>query len=171
MRVRKGPHHPPLGSHRSGVLASVPGLGPWFLQNSKICYQMIMHFREGNGNPLQYSCLENSLDREPGGLQSMGSQSTPSGVQSCVLTPDLVCGLAGWQGRLIGAQASLCWVLKVKATTDHISGSPVRLNQHNFTVADLQRGSINLLRCCRAHPPPASPHPTLCIEDRRKQTQ
>ena len=45
---------------------------------------------EGNGNPLQYSCLENSLDRgawqttvhgvteseeEPGGLQSMGSQS------------------------------------------------------------------------------------------------
>ena len=30
----------------------------------------------GNGNPLQYSCLENSMDREePGGLQSMGSQS------------------------------------------------------------------------------------------------
>ena len=28
---------------------------------------------EGKGNPLQYSCLENSLDREPGGLQSMGS--------------------------------------------------------------------------------------------------
>ena len=27
---------------------------------------------EGNGNPLQYSCLENS--EEPGGLQSMGSQ-------------------------------------------------------------------------------------------------
>ena len=30
---------------------------------------------EGNGNPLQYSCLENPMDRgEPGGLQSMGSQ-------------------------------------------------------------------------------------------------
>ena len=28
---------------------------------------------EGNGNPLQYSCLENSMD-EPGRLQSMGSQ-------------------------------------------------------------------------------------------------
>ena len=26
----------------------------------------------GNGNPLQYSCLENSMDR--GGLQSMGLQ-------------------------------------------------------------------------------------------------
>ena len=24
---------------------------------------------EGNGDPLQYSCLENSLDRGPGGLQ------------------------------------------------------------------------------------------------------
>ena len=28
----------------------------------------------GNGTPLQYSCLENSMDREPGGLQSMGQQ-------------------------------------------------------------------------------------------------
>ena len=27
----------------------------------------------GHRNPLQYSCLENSMDREPGGLQSMGS--------------------------------------------------------------------------------------------------
>ena len=27
-----------------------------------------------NGNPLQYSCLENSMDKEPGRLQSMGSQ-------------------------------------------------------------------------------------------------
>ena len=28
----------------------------------------------GNGNSLQYSCLKNSVDREPGGLPSMGSQ-------------------------------------------------------------------------------------------------
>ena len=28
----------------------------------------------GNGNPLQYSCLKNSMDREPARLQSMGSQ-------------------------------------------------------------------------------------------------
>ena len=27
----------------------------------------------GHGNLLQYSCLENPMDREPGGLQSMGS--------------------------------------------------------------------------------------------------
>ena len=30
---------------------------------------------EGNGNPLQCSCLENPRDGEPGGLPSMGSQS------------------------------------------------------------------------------------------------
>ena len=30
---------------------------------------------EGNGYPLWYSWLENSMDREPGGLQSMGLQS------------------------------------------------------------------------------------------------
>ena len=28
---------------------------------------------EGNGNPLQCSCLENPGTREPGGLPSMGS--------------------------------------------------------------------------------------------------
>ena len=28
----------------------------------------------GNGYPLQYSCLENSMDEEPGGPQSVGSQ-------------------------------------------------------------------------------------------------
>ena len=28
---------------------------------------------EGNGNPLQYSCLENRMDEESGRLQSMGS--------------------------------------------------------------------------------------------------
>ena len=27
--------------------------------------------REGHGNPLQYSCLENPMTKEPGGLQSM----------------------------------------------------------------------------------------------------
>ena len=29
---------------------------------------------EGNGNPLQYSCLEIPWTEEPGGLQTMGSQ-------------------------------------------------------------------------------------------------
>jgi len=30
-------------------------------------------FGEGNGTPLQYSCLENPWTEEPGRLQSMGS--------------------------------------------------------------------------------------------------
>ena len=29
---------------------------------------------EGHSNPLQYSCLENSMTEKPGGLQSMGLQ-------------------------------------------------------------------------------------------------
>ena len=29
---------------------------------------------EGNGNPLQYSCLENPMSEEPGELQFMGLQ-------------------------------------------------------------------------------------------------
>ena len=37
--------------------------------------EILQHaFGEGNGNPLQYSCLENPWTEEPGRLQSMGSQ-------------------------------------------------------------------------------------------------
>ena len=31
---------------------------------------------EGNGNSLQYSCLENPMDREPGGFHSMGHKES-----------------------------------------------------------------------------------------------
>ena len=43
-----------------GDLCSIPGLG--------------RSSGEGNGNPLQYSCLENPWTEEPGRLQSMGLQ-------------------------------------------------------------------------------------------------
>ena len=35
---------------------------------------LVAQFREGNGTPLQYSCLENPWTEEPGRLQSMGSR-------------------------------------------------------------------------------------------------
>ena len=44
----------------TGDRGSIPGLGGFP--------------GEGNGNPLQYSCLGNPWTEEPGGLQSMGSQ-------------------------------------------------------------------------------------------------
>ena len=45
----------------AGDVGSIPGSG--------------RSLGEGNGNLLQYSCLENFIDKEPGGPQSMGSQS------------------------------------------------------------------------------------------------
>ena len=36
-------------------------------------YSNVWEPGEGNGTPLQYSCLENPMEEEPGGLQSMGS--------------------------------------------------------------------------------------------------
>ena len=36
---------------------------------------------EGNGNPLQYSCLENPRKEEPDGLQSMGSPRVGYGYE------------------------------------------------------------------------------------------
>jgi len=44
----------------AGDKGSIPGLG--------------RSPEEGNGNPHQYSCLENPIDRGAFGLQSMGSQ-------------------------------------------------------------------------------------------------
>ena len=35
--------------------------------------KVIFYFGEGNGTPLQYSCLKIPFMEEPGGLQSMGS--------------------------------------------------------------------------------------------------
>ena len=49
-----------VSSCNAGDLGSIPGLG--------------RSPREGNGNPLQYSCLENPMDGEAWGPQSMGSQ-------------------------------------------------------------------------------------------------
>ena len=46
----------------AGDLGSIPGLG--------------RSPGEGNGNPLQYSCLENSVMEEPCGLQFMGSKGS-----------------------------------------------------------------------------------------------
>ena len=50
-------------SYKAGDPGSIPGSG--------------RSPREGNGNPFQYSCLENLMDEEePRGLQSMGSQES-----------------------------------------------------------------------------------------------
>ena len=57
---------------------SLVGCSPWGRKESDITEQLHFHFSlshigEGNGNPLQCSCLENPREGEPGGLPSMGS--------------------------------------------------------------------------------------------------
>ena len=57
---------------------SLVGCSPWGREESDTTERLHFHFslsriREGNGNPLQCSCLENPGKGEPGGLPSMGS--------------------------------------------------------------------------------------------------
>ena len=57
---------------------SLVGCSPWGHQESGSTGRLHFHFSvscigEGNGNPLQCSCLENPRDGEPGGRPSMGS--------------------------------------------------------------------------------------------------
>ena len=41
---------------------------------------------EGNGHPLQYSCLENPMDGGPGGLQSTGSAKSRTQLSDFTFT-------------------------------------------------------------------------------------
>jgi len=57
---------------------SLVGCSPWGHEQSDTTERLHFHFSlscigEGNGNPLQCSCLENPGDGEPGELPSMGS--------------------------------------------------------------------------------------------------
>ena len=57
---------------------SLVGCSPWGRTESDTTERLHFHFSlscigEGNGNPLQCSCLENPRTAEPGGLPSMGS--------------------------------------------------------------------------------------------------
>ena len=52
------------------------GCSPWGreeLDTTERLHFSLSCIGEGNGNPLQCSCLENLRDGEPGGLPSMGS--------------------------------------------------------------------------------------------------
>ena len=56
---------------------SLVGCSPWDCEESDTTEWLPFHFSlpctgEGNGTPLQCSCLENPRDGEPGGLPSMG---------------------------------------------------------------------------------------------------
>ena len=69
--------------------------------------------REGNGNTFQYSCLENPMDRGPGGLQSMGlqrvgcDQACMHSQYSCLENP---IDRGAWGATVYGAAKSWTWL-------------------------------------------------------------
>ena len=69
---------PVLLPGKSHEWRSLVGCSPWDCEESDTTERLRFYFSlscigEGNGNPLQCSCLENPRDEEPGGLPSMGS--------------------------------------------------------------------------------------------------
>ena len=69
-----------MAPHSSTLAWKIPWMEePGRLQSmGSLRVRLDLHFSlscigEGNGNPLQCSCLENPRDREPGGLPSLGS--------------------------------------------------------------------------------------------------
>ena len=61
------------GKNHQPQVEGLPALGPVRLELSILLSTARASLREGNGNPLQYSCLENPMDGGVGRLQSMGS--------------------------------------------------------------------------------------------------
>ena len=78
LRRRQRHPTPVLLPGKSHGRRSLVGCSPWGREESDMTERLHFHFSlsctgEGNGNPLQCSCLENPRDGKPGGLQSMGS--------------------------------------------------------------------------------------------------
>ena len=65
VQVAQWEKNPPANAGDAGDTGSMPELG--------------RSPGGGNGNPVQYSCLGNPIDRRPAGLQSMGSQRVGHG--------------------------------------------------------------------------------------------
>ena len=57
---------------------------------------------EGNGNPLQYSCLESPSDEEPSGRQSMGLQRVEHKDMSLSELLELVMDREAWRTAIHG---------------------------------------------------------------------
>ena len=75
---RKWQLTPVLLPGKSHGQRSLVGYSPWGREELDTIVRLHFHFSlscigEGNGNPLQYSCLENPGMGEPGGLPSLGS--------------------------------------------------------------------------------------------------
>ena len=86
-------------SANAGEVGSIPGLG--------------RSLGEGRGNPLQYSCLGNPMDRASGGLQSMGRKSrTWLSGQTTATTRMLFS-----RGKKMGCRGSV--TLKLPADLEH----------------------------------------------------
>ena len=77
-RRRRWHPTPVLLPGKSHGQRSLVGYSPWGREELDTTEQLPFHFSlscigEGNGNPLQCSCLENPGTGEPSGLPSMGS--------------------------------------------------------------------------------------------------
>ena len=77
LRRRQWHSTPVLLPGKSHGRRSLVGCSPWGRKESDMTEWLHFHFSlsrtgEGNGNPLQCSCLENPRDGEPGALLSLG---------------------------------------------------------------------------------------------------
>ena len=115
---------PVLLPRKSHGRRSLVGWGPWGRYESDTTERLHFHFSlscigEGNGNPLQCSCLGNPRDGKPGGLPSMGSHrvgqdwsTAAAAVFHCVYIPHLLylC-ICWWILGLLSYLDMLLWIL------------------------------------------------------------
>ena len=74
----------------------------WLQRANNFWERLLWYVGEGNGNPLQYSCLENPMD---GGAWWAAVHGVP---KSWTQLSDFTFTFKGWAGILIGREKSLC---------------------------------------------------------------
>ena len=135
------------------ILLEMNICNPFFFQTfstnfvSDICFRNYIHwiFREGNGNPLQYSCLENPRDGGAWWAAVYGVTQSQTRLQQC--SSSSICWIAthcSILAKRIHGQSSLGgyspWGLKESATTEHLSptGWCIKLGPNCLALAHHQ---------------------------------
>ena len=120
-----------IAGHKSGltIYNGTDSIGGRMWQNNK--HTLEARSGEGNGNPLQCSCLENPRDGWPGGLPSVGSHRVGHNWRDLVAAAaetrrDLVAGLFSGQVSVLKQSVSLIFMalgpMDLQGSEDRIHG-------------------------------------------------
>ena len=129
LRRRQWQPTPVLLPGKSHGRRSLVGCSPWGRKELDMTERLHFHFSlscigEGNGNPLQCSCLENPMDRGACGLPSMGSHRVGHDWRDLAAAVDKVQKNIRGQERHSSSSFLLMFTLSIFSESEKPESSP-----------------------------------------------